>query len=481
MENTKRYPRKVLTEAQKKIRDAEMAEIEKVLGKEAREAMEEYLTLFSDGFYIWLARLYDNETGALYYSNSGRDHEGFLPDLESTPRGYGWLISAGLCDGCERDLAKALPEETVKLVGEWTRGLQSSEDGYFYHPQWGKNIRPSRLGRDLSNAVIFLDGLHIKPLYDTPCGRVGELGAPSMITQNSDTGKASVLPEYLCDTEKFREYLAGFDWDNVSYSSANTLESQYSQILSAGDEFVKTFEDYMNYRQEIMQERLRSEAEEKLRAEKPDATDEEIAAARSVAENGLWEARLRYHSVNGLMKVCSTYSRLGIKLHYIKQAFESALSLVTLMEPDYTGVTANAIVNVFNPWVSIHHLLDNAEKFGDPETAETLRAKLIERAPELIRATMLKVSAFEKEDGSYGYCSFGVPALSQMAPVAVEGTNEGDVNGGTIATTGILAHMCAALGVKMPHLYFPEDLQVFRRELETAKPIVKKPQPAKNR
>ena len=36
---------------------------------------------------------------------------------------------------------------------EWLRGLQDSETGYFFHPQWGSDIASSRRGRDLDNVV----------------------------------------------------------------------------------------------------------------------------------------------------------------------------------------------------------------------------------------------------------------------------------------------------------------------------------------
>ena len=472
------YPRKILNERQAAIRNAELDAIEAKLGKDARDAMAEYLTLFSDGFYRWLAGLYDAETGALYYSNSGRDHEIFLPDLESTPRGYGWLVSAGLTDKYDRDLGKALPDWLVAKLIEWTRGLQSAEDGYFYQPQWGKGVNVSRRGRDLMNAIALLKNLHSRPLYDTPSGERGEFGAPALELQNLDTGKASALPEHLCDTAKFRTYLEGFDWETRSYSSSNTMESQFAEIRTAGDEFVKVYFDFMNEKQEQMQERLRQKATEQLLAKNPSATEEEIAAARDSAENGLLEEKLRYHAVNGLMKTCSTFTRLGLRLNYIEKAFLSALAICTLEEPDCEGTCANAIVNVFNPWVSINHIIDNAEKFGDSDTAARLRDILKSRAAELIRVTYRKVAEFEKPDGSYGYEAKGVPALSQMVPVAVPGTDEGDVNGGTIATTGILGHMCSALGINMPHLFFDEDLETFVSIISAASPITKRPNPA---
>ena len=460
----------MLTPENNRIREAQLAKISEKLGKDAADAMRDYLTLFDEGFYVWLAGLYDPETGARYYSNSARDNKTvvldgweceLLPDLESTPRGYGWLVGAGMLENYHNSLKEAFPAWLTKKLIKWTQGLQSPEDGYFRHPQWQGRETVSRLGRDLDYATSFLKRLGGDILYDTPNGCKGIYGAPKRATAAKDGGTVSAMPEHLKEVAKFREYLDSFDWETRSYSSGNTFESQWAQIRIAGDEFVNAYKDYMDRRQEEMQERLRSEAEAALLEKKPDATADEIKAARNAAENGLWEPRLRYHAINGLMKIGSTYTRLGLKLNYIEEAFESALRIVMLEEPDADGKTAGASVDVYNPWCCLNQLISNAEKFHSRELAERLRKRITDNAPELIRITRRKTSVFRKPDGSYGYCAFGVPAYSQMMPVAIPGTNEGDVNGGTIATRTIIGHMCEALGIECPSLYFADDYEKF--------------------
>lgn len=455
-------------EREKRIEE-ELSDVREKLGEDGYLAMREYLTLFDERCYEWMANLYDKETGALYYSNSARDNKSgifdgkeyeLLPDLESTPRGYGWLVPTGMLEDYGNDLGKALPEWLKKKLIKWTQGMQSSEDGYFYHPQWGKDITVSRRGRDLDTATEFLKRLGGDILYDTANGNKGVLGAPSVIKDSGGSADA-LRPEHLRTPEALCKYVDSFDWEHKSYVSAHTLESQWAQIKAAGPQMIKAYKDSVDAKQEEMQERLRAEAECALLLEKPNATKEEIAAARDAAENGLVEHDVKYEATNGLMKMCSTYSRIGISLNYIDKAFLSALKMVVLEEPDIDGKCANAIVNVFNPWVAINHLINNARDFGDPETEKRLRNMLIERAPELIRVTRRKVEKFHKADGSYGYCDVGVPARSQMAPVAIPGTDEGDVNGGTIATNGIFGHMCEAFGVRRPRFYFGEDFKKF--------------------
>ena len=115
-------------------RAAELNKIRELFGEDAKVAMHEYLSIFDDRFYLWLAGLFDPATGAFYYSNSGRDTDGYLPDIESTTRGWGWVSSSGMMERYDGDLKAALPESIVSRVLTWITDLQSSEDGYFYHP-----------------------------------------------------------------------------------------------------------------------------------------------------------------------------------------------------------------------------------------------------------------------------------------------------------------------------------------------------------
>ena len=47
-------------------------------------AIEDATDMYGTKTYEWLAGLWEPEIGGFYYSNSGRDYEGFLPDIEST-------------------------------------------------------------------------------------------------------------------------------------------------------------------------------------------------------------------------------------------------------------------------------------------------------------------------------------------------------------------------------------------------------------
>ena len=48
------------------------------------EALKKLKNLYGSEIVTWIANLYDEEIGGFYYSNSGRNNQGFLPDVDST-------------------------------------------------------------------------------------------------------------------------------------------------------------------------------------------------------------------------------------------------------------------------------------------------------------------------------------------------------------------------------------------------------------
>ena len=127
-----------------------------VIGTAATDALKDMdADLFGQDIYLWLARLYDQKTGAFYYSNSARDNYGFLPDIESTSQALTILYRLGITSSSNGRYI--LTEEERARLGAWIQMCQSGRDGYYYHPQWGTNIGDSRKGRDLGNFTNHLN------------------------------------------------------------------------------------------------------------------------------------------------------------------------------------------------------------------------------------------------------------------------------------------------------------------------------------
>ena len=82
-----------------------------VKGADIASALREMHALMTDGDVVsWFANLYDPETGGFYYSNSARDTEGFLPDLESTRQTMSFFFSSGMANEVGCNMASALPD-----------------------------------------------------------------------------------------------------------------------------------------------------------------------------------------------------------------------------------------------------------------------------------------------------------------------------------------------------------------------------------
>ena len=423
-------------------------------------ATRNHYTIFDDSIYLWLANLYDPESGGFYYSNSARNTEGFLPDIESTFQAINYLCNTGFLDDYSYnndEKIDALPEWLREKLTSFMLSRQSSVDGYFYHPQW-ETVEIARMGRDLNWASSLLEWLDVAPLYNTPTGMQGSLGAPTGVSPTSLStyrlkdksavgaaskviATASVFPEQLQTLEAFEAYLDACDLETNSYYWGHTLSAQASLIRERGAEFVEAYERHFS------------------------------GACRS--DNGLWEEKIGYDSTNGLMKIIATYNSLELEFPYPEQAIESALTVALLENEDAHGRVPNHACDVYNVFYAIDDVLKNVQKFGDSSLVKDFRAKVIHLAPEIISKATVKAVKFRQPDGGYAYNQWGSNPTSQGCPVAVPGSAEGDVNGNTVATNGIIGNLYGMLGVTPPRIYYNSDYIKFIETLESLGPVIK--------
>jgi len=416
------------------------------LGDGAADALIDLFSLSDDSLYIWLANLWDPDIGGFYYSNSARNTEGFLPDIESTAQILDTLQSTGMLVGRGNSYANAFDVETRAKILNFAKGLQSSEDGYFYHEQWGKSITTSRRGRDLGWATQIIKKLGGKPYYDTPNGHKGELGAagvasltlPLTLKRASAVSKVvpvSSLPSYLKDLTLWKEYLENLNFAEKSYSAGNSLDAQSGQIGQASSEI----KDYLHA----------------------------FLDSHQFESTGLWEDRVTYDSINGLMKISGVYSSFGWTINYAETAMESAVKIIL------TDEAAGHVCSVFNPWVALVNLLEAIEKSDGKEKAKELRSVLREDAELLISTTVDKISVFKKSDGGFSYFKNYCSATSQGAQVAVSNTAESDVNASIIAGFGIARRICLVMDIPKIYAYSAEDYYYFERVFNNLYSIVK--------
>ena len=462
--------------------DAVWANFEKKYGSELTEAYRSLYSIYSPGCITWIANLYDPDicvctdlygesecsgtkycgTGGFYYSNSGRDTLGYLPDVESTHQALNFLTSAGLA-GKYTDI---ISDEMKKKIGDFVYALEEP-NGYFYHPQWGIEFTDAHLtrrGRDLSWSCSILSVLGRTPKYTTASGMKGEnarglsSNLPGRLGSSVSAVSKLVLAsetyaENLRDLEAFKEYLAKKDMANNSYGVGSEIGTQTSQI---------------------------KERDKTLAAEgKPTIAPYliEWLNERQDPVSGTWDAKRPgdegyrdYHGTNGLLKISGIYNDLGVQMPYAMEAAKSAMADIINPAP------ISAVVDLYNTWFAIKQINTNLTECGGTEGAalvQDIRAELMKSAPEGIRVSREKISAFLKTDGSASYLKDQSSATNQGCPSAVPGTNEGDMNGATIAINGVIGNIASALGISKPALFGSAERYLFRTTIENLGQVTK--------
>ena len=402
-------------------------------GAEFVKALREHFSIYDEGLLTWLGDLYDPKIGGFYYSKSGRhtDDPRFLPDIESTNQATNILGQAGLIDSLDE-----LPKEMCDKMAEFVCSLQSDEDGYIYHPQWGKNIKDSRRGRDMMWAGHMAGKLGIKLPYKTANERLAEALKNSK-TEEEKKNAVSALPEHLQSTENFLEYARKFDWKTNGYAPGNTLAAQIDQIVAAG---------------------------------LADVACDFLSSVQN-KELGLWGPAVNFGTVNGAFKISYVYNGAKKLMPGAGKAAIAAMECITRFEEETTHVCS-----LYNTWYTVINLIGNMRRYGDEavqkEADEIVRTLLL-RAPEAIRATTKKISDFKKPDGSFSYYKHNTACESQGALVAVpkpEGgqPDEGDVNATVISATSLTGNIFGALELRdfAIKLYTKDDLKIFLDAIE---------------
>jgi hypothetical protein len=146
-----------------------------------------------------------------------------LPDVESTIASFGFFVESGISAG--REPKEFLPRWLRKKVADFAYSLQD-EDGYFYHPQWGKDIYDLRKTRDYGTSIRLLRLDDREPRYPLPTVQAAsEDNKPDL----------SKIPERFRSVENFKKYLdEEIDFKNKAYASGSVLSSGLGELLNYG-------------------------------------------------------------------------------------------------------------------------------------------------------------------------------------------------------------------------------------------------------
>ena len=398
-------------------------------------AMKEQYAIHSKKVLVWLAGLYDPNVGGFYFSNSARDNEYMeyngekhilLPDIESTNQALGFLESCGFIK--EGDYSR-LPLTMQNKISEFVCSLEDPDDGFFYHPQWGKNITDNRRGRDHMWAQELRANLHFDFPYPTAEERLAQIS--DCISKGEKVDYE--FPEHLKSKEAFIKYLDTLDWKQDAYAAGNLIAAQVSVIKAAGLDKVA-----VNYLDSIQNK-----------------------------ENGMWGERTGYPAVNAHMKISCFYEYSENMIPNASKAVDAILETLCSDTPTET------VCWQYNTWFSIQNILLNLRKFGGEagnREADEIVSKVVRMAPQGIKANIWKVKRFMKPDGSCSYTPNATSTTSPGAFVAVNGANEGDVNATCINILGTIDRMyrAAELDDFIVPIFDDEDFDFFLMALGEA-------------
>lgn len=409
--------------SREEMRESYFKEIAPLIGKFAVLELEQLYSLYDERLYVWLATLWDPQIGGFYFSFSGRDCDAFLPDIESTAQAMSLVQKSGLLSAYGDDLQTAVPSPMREALLRFTKGLQDKDDGFFYHPQWGKNVVTERRARDLSWATSLIEKLGDKPQYPTPLDK-------GMNGESSEN-----LPFYLKNVNEWRSYLRKFDLAERSAYSGSVISAQAVQISAAGEEYVRELISWLEENQN--------------------------------PENGLWEKKISYPAVDGMMKMAILYNHFAIRMKNADKAMKSALISALSNDP------ISCCTQFYNPIGAISGILENLRLTGAEDDADALRRTALVHAEELIRVTREKVLKCKRSDGSFSYDSHPNSRLSQKAPVGL-GLEEGDINASSMCSTGIVYNLCGALGIPRIPIFCEKDSKIFFDIIDNAIQLQKK-------
>ena len=417
---------------ERELKFLEMEKDVKARGGDGEAVVAAYRELYGMheiGLCTWLAKLFDPDIGGFYCSNSARDNEYVevdgkrdlaLPDLEATNFSVILMQRLGLIN----DFSE-IPDWMREKIKNFVCSMQSEEDGYFYHPQWGNRINATKHGRHLTAVTNLSEHLKFDLPYPTPMERLKAAAAAG--AKKEETKSAPVFADHLKSKEAFVKYLENLDWyateGLAAYGAGHTLASQAATIKAAG--LGEVMCDFLDSIQD--------------------------------KETGFWGVIPGYPALNAFFKIGAAYASAQ-KDRAIPNVDRVAYSAMDVMcDPTTQNRT---VCYQFNAWWCILLCYGSLSKTGNDKGLAALKAEVLRRAPECILATKRKTEPFKCTDGSYSYYyDTNCPGY----PVNMLRCKEGDVDATTINSNGVLGRSIDVLGLTSiaPKIYGKEGREAF--------------------
>lgn len=421
-----------------------------------------------DGIVTWLANLYDPVSGGFYFSNSARNNEGFMPDLESTAQALG--IVESILTGYAGTLTNYFGEEIAARFVKFVKGMQA-ENGYFYHPQWTKdNIdkNQEKRSRDVINAVNILESFGASPTYDTEIGVEGDGiladGAPvpvsrltmplirsGVVAVSAISGEDEIyIPPHLKSKEALESYLSTIGIYENAYEAGEAIMSQVPLIIKVDE--------------------INAEAGESLCL--ADVLTDWLTNKQN--SSGMWSSRpgVDYEKIKGFYSIVRVYTALGRTVKKAVSALDSMYSCLTSKAKEPAD-----LIELSDIWTAVAALANNLRQNNMSQnngaSVSIALSDMYAMMPTMLSYTNELLKEFVNLDGSFStYPDSGASESSGM-PIAVPNTEEGDMNATLLATKNIYLGIFNALGLGSVPIFTTSDRMVFQKTLKDLGVIIK--------
>jgi hypothetical protein len=392
-----------------------------LLNPEVNEALEDLNSIMDKDVVMWIASMYDPDTGGFYYARSAIGRPGFSADIESTSQAMSFMKSHGMFDDMP-------PQIRQKLI-TFFQSRQDPVTGYFFDPQFGSNVSNAKRSRNLSQAVGALRDLGAAALYPLPYskerevsrinipdlfawfgyqrlgGAVGYRQLPMGYPAPGGGVNIATLPEHLRSAEALRRWLESLDWVNNPWNAGHNVSSARSEITQVGllDVVYEFIEDVQN------------------------------------PETGLWGPGRTLEEVSAAMKL-SGYFTSGRPYPNAEKMIESTIYAIMHDTP-------TCICHVRNPMDLLATVVRRGGLPYDPQIEALLR----ENMPRIIRWAKDRLLRFKQHDGAFSYYERGSARTSQGAVVSL-GLPESDMNAVMAGANATINYLYELAGITRPTL-----------------------------
>ncbi len=507
--------------------EKDWVKLEEVAGKELADAVKKLYSLYTEDIIDWFAELYDPGTGGFYASVPGRDGVSFGPDIQCTVQALRFIDNSGIARDFGSDWRDILPEDMQHRLIYFAKSLQSPENGYFYHKQWGRagtDSKLSRRGRDLLWATMLLSGLGSAPTYDTPNGYKGDgitadeywdfLGTDAPRPYTYDRSPVEFIeaePELVTkgenDEKRAAEELARAI--NTAPKAASSSDGDTTAFLKSHKGFIRYLlervEPFMHTNPYMMGNETGSvsgelrqhskllgpykftegDGEECRRFDGMTTVEMLLCVLKETInpKTGIWgdltekaPKGSEFCYINGFFKTVGRFAESGVSYppEYIPMAAKQIMDCLLGDEPS----TAN-VCEIFNIWSTVLFLKQNIALVEDEsirrKAEKTVSDILAENAPRAIVNTYEKLKGYKKKEGGFAHNYFRGTTAHQGLPVSPD-ENVSDVDGTCCGCTGATRNMFAALGLCdfKPPIFDADDWSRYYKKLSEKAPVVKK-------